>query len=155
MRTRIFGRALVALTATAGIATASLAGAQAGLAAATPAHAAAAGPSAVLPHAVVNLGLSTTQAQGVQCWLHNNDWGYNGPIDGALGTQSWQALQRYLKFNGYYGGSIDGIVGSGTVSALQESMRNAHFYSGPIDGIAGAQTQAGFRLFANDIREEC
>ncbi|MFF0630603.1 peptidoglycan-binding protein [Streptomyces sp. NPDC004296] len=104
---------------------------------------------------MVNLGLSTKQAIGTQCWLHNNDWGYNGPYDGLLGTNSWQALQRYLAFNASYKGPIDGIVGSGTVTAFQKLLKGWGYYTGPIDGIAGSGTEAAFSRWADYIWEEC
>ncbi len=101
------------------------------------------------PLAVNNLGLSKAQAKNLQRVLHR-DWGYSGPIDGLLGTGSWQAMQRYLKKHWQYRGPIDGIVGSGTVKGLQRMLKQHYGYRGDIDGIAGPQTKAAFKRFAND-----
>lgn len=109
----------------------------------------------VVPLAVVNLGLSTTQAKYVQCWLRAN-WGYTGAIDGLLGTNSWKAFQRNLKAHWGYTGPIDGIVGSGTIKALQRLLKYGGWgYTGPIDGIAGSGTQAAFKRFADACSGWC
>jgi hypothetical protein len=137
----------------AGANTGVVAGAGVGLAASQQAWKPTTSSDAVVPLAVVNLGLSTKQARGVQCWAHNNDWGYNGPYDGLLGTNSWMALQRYLAFNRYYAGLIDGIIGSGTVTGFQQLWKDWHLYSGPIDGIAGSGTEAAFSKWADEMWE--
>ncbi|WP_194926324.1 peptidoglycan-binding domain-containing protein [Catenulispora pinisilvae] len=103
-----------------------------------------------IPLAVANLGLNTAQAQSVQRWLHTY-WGYNGAIDGQLGTNSWEAFQRCLKKYWGYTGAIDGIVGGGTVSALQRLLAAGWGYRGAIDGIVGPGTEAAFKNFANGI----
>lgn len=127
----------------------------ASFAASEPASQSAASSEAVVPLAVVNLGLSTTQAKYVQCWLKAN-WGYTGAIDGLLGTNSWKAFQRNLKAHWGYTGPIDGIVGSGTVSALQRLLKYGGWgYTGPIDGIAGPGTQEAFKRFANACSGWC
>jgi len=95
----------------------------------------------------VNVGLSAAQASNVQCFLQQF-WGYPGPIDGDLGTNSWKAMQRLLKTHWGYTGAIDGVVGGGTVAALQRLLR-FWGYAGPIDGIIGDGTRAAFRNFAN------
>ncbi len=102
----------------------------------------------VAPLAVVNLGLSTSQAQSVQRWLRDT-WGYRGAIDGQLGTESWKALQRMLRGGWNYNDAIDGIVGPNTVKAMQRWLKAGWGYTGAIDGIAGAGTQAAFKRFAN------
>ncbi|XVS61787.1 peptidoglycan-binding domain-containing protein [Actinosynnema sp. CA-299493] len=119
---------------------------------ATTEHAVAA--DNVIPLAVVNLGLSTTQAKYVQCWLQDY-WGYTGGIDGELGTNSWKAFQRNLRTHWGYTGAIDGIVGSGTVSALQRLLRAHWGYTGAIDGVAGDGTKAAFGRFANACSGNC
>ncbi|MGJ5833188.1 peptidoglycan-binding protein [Streptomyces ossamyceticus] len=148
MRPNVMARTLVSLTAVVGIAAGALAGASTSFAASesAPRQAVTADASVL---AVVNLGLSTNQAKGVQRWLRA-EWDYNDSIDGQLGTDSWKAFQRHLKAHHGYGGSIDGIVGSGTVSALQRFLKNNGWgYAGEIDGQAGPQTQAAFKTFAN------
>ncbi|MGW0839032.1 peptidoglycan-binding protein [Streptomyces sp. NPDC002787] len=148
MRSNVVARSLVSVTAVVGIAAGSLAGAGAGFAASAPAAKPAVNSEAVAPLAVVNLGLSTAQAQDVQRWLARY-WGYTGAIDGLLGTHSWMAFQRNLR-NWGYTGEIDGVVGGGTISALQRLLRHWG-YTGPIDGIAGEGTQAAFKAFAEGI----
>ncbi|MFR0359525.1 peptidoglycan-binding domain-containing protein [Streptomyces sediminimaris] len=158
MRANVLSRTLVSVTAVAGLAAGGLAGAGVGYAASAPAseqsdQVASSGTAVAL--STSNWGLSTAQAVGVQCWLHNNDWGYNGPYDGLLGTNSWKALQRYLKFNGWYTGPIDGIVGGGTVTGFQKLLKNWGYYSGPVDGIVGSGTEAAFSKWADYIGEAC
>ncbi|MFD9701164.1 peptidoglycan-binding domain-containing protein [Lentzea sp. NPDC059081] len=112
------------------------------------------GADDVAPLAVVNLGLSSTRAMFVQCWLRTY-WGYTGGIDGELGPNSWKAFQRNLREHWGYTGGIDGDVGSGTVSALQRLL-SAHWgYTGPIDGQAGSGTQAAFQRFADACSGLC
>ncbi|MGW7260199.1 peptidoglycan-binding domain-containing protein [Streptomyces sp. NPDC054834] len=154
MRPGFLTRTLVGATAAVGIAAGSLAGAATSFAASAPASEPTVSSRAVVPPAVVNLGLSTKQAKGLQCWLWDNDWGYTGPIDGLLGTESWKALQRYLNYFDLYHGHIDGIVGNATVEGLQILLRG-YGYTGPIDGIAGSGTEAAFGRFADDMWEEC
>ncbi|MFD5317564.1 peptidoglycan-binding protein [Streptomyces sp. NPDC127098] len=138
-----YARKFVNLSVIAGIAVGCL-GATGG-AVAAPAASPVVSSEAAAPLAVVNLSLSAEEARRVQLWLR--DWGYTGPIDGLLGTESWMALQRFLRSAHGYGGPIDGIVGPETVMALQRWMRTWD-YDGPIDGIAGPGTQAAFKLWA-------
>jgi peptidoglycan hydrolase-like protein with peptidoglycan-binding domain len=117
--------------------------------AATPARAGSAADADFSVQAVVNLGLSSTQAKYVQCYLKNAGWGYTGAIDGQLGPNSWKAMQRRLAAGYGYDGAIDGSVGPKTVSALQRRLADGYGYTGPIDGIAGSGTQAAFKRYAN------
>ncbi|MFH8469115.1 peptidoglycan-binding protein [Streptomyces sp. NPDC017991] len=151
---RVLARTLVSVTAALGIAAGGLATAGAGFAASAPTVKSAAISQEAAPLAVVNLGLNTTEAGYVQCWL-KDFWSYTGAIDGQLGTNSWKAMQRNLKAHWGYTGAIDGIVGSGTVSGLQRSLKAHQGYTGPIDGIAGSGTQAAFKRFAADSRAFC
>ncbi|MER5985742.1 peptidoglycan-binding protein [Streptomyces sp. NPDC001787] len=98
---------------------------------------------------VVNLGLSASLAKRVQLMLADQ-WGYYGAIDGALGTESWVAMQRYLRIYGYTG-ALDGIVGTGTIKALQRALNDESYYSGAIDGIVRPATRAAFAAFASDL----
>ncbi|MBQ0984211.1 peptidoglycan-binding protein [Streptomyces sp. F63] len=146
---RALARTLVSLTAVAGLAAGSLAGAGAAFAAPDSSVQQVAPAEAAAPLAVVNLGLNTTQAKGVQRWLRAY-WGYTDSIDGQLGPNSWKAFQRHLKAHHGYTGPIDGIVGSGTIKALQRFLKNNGWgYTGAIDGIAGPGTKAAFKNFAN------
>ncbi|MGW8846406.1 peptidoglycan-binding domain-containing protein [Streptomyces xiamenensis] len=147
MRSMTFTKPLVALVAVAGIGAGSLVTAGTAVAAPSGKQQVVASES-VAPLAVVNLGLSTSQAQSVQRWLRDT-WGYRGAIDGQLGAESWKALQRMLRGGWNYNDAIDGIVGPNTVKAMQRWLKAGWGYTGAIDGIAGAGTQAAFKRFAN------
>ncbi|MGI5337460.1 peptidoglycan-binding domain-containing protein [Streptomyces sp. CA-181903] len=147
MRPNVLTRALVGITAVAGLAAGSLATAGTGFAAAQPATSS----QSVSILAVNNLGLNASEAKNVQRWAKQY-WSYRGELDGQLGTESWKAIQRCLKEAWGYKGEIDGIVGSGTLTALQYMLRDGGWgYSGRIDGIAGPKTTAAFKNFANGI----
>ncbi|MEV7992572.1 peptidoglycan-binding protein [Streptomyces sp. NPDC086077] len=94
--------------------------------------------------AVVNLGLSTNQAKGMQEMLIAYDLDSSMVIDGALGPDSWKAMQQMLKWFHGYDGALDGVPGPRTIVALQRWLKEDWGYSGPLDGIAGAGTQAAF-----------
>ncbi|MGW0962153.1 peptidoglycan-binding domain-containing protein [Streptomyces gelaticus] len=148
MRSNRLAKVLAAATALAGITAGSLAASGTAVAATPERHQTlVSGPASATK--VVNLGLSTTQAKKVQNWLADLH-GYTGPIDGALGTGSWQAMQRYLRQYSYTG-AIDGIVGTGTIKALQRFLKDFGCYSGATDGIAGAGTKAAFADMADSI----
>ncbi|MFE4174341.1 peptidoglycan-binding domain-containing protein [Streptomyces sp. NPDC056909] len=152
MRPNAMSRALVTATAVLGLTAGGLGGVS--FAATVPiARQQQSTASEIAPLAVVNLGLTTTEAKKVQCFLEYG-WDYNGAIDGALGTESWKAMQRYLTRWGYEG-EIDGIVGPGTVMALQRVLARAWDYTGPIDGIPGAGTKAAFKRFAETADVYC
>jgi lysozyme family protein len=149
MRRNSLAKALATAVAVAALTTVGASGA----AYAVPAPRVAAPQAAT---AVVNLGLTTTQAKHVQCFLAYG-WDYNGAIDGALGTNSWKAMQRNLAAQSYadYNGDIDGIVGPQTVMALQRTLKRAWGYTGQIDGVAGAGTQAAFARYAETAKVYC
>ncbi|MGW0792816.1 peptidoglycan-binding domain-containing protein [Streptomyces sp. NPDC002911] len=149
MRHSSLTKALATVVAVAALATVGASGA----AYAVPAPPVAAPQAAA---AVVNLGLTTTQAKHVQCFL-DYGWGYAGAIDGALGTNSWKAMQRYLAAYDYadYNGAIDGAVGPQTVMALQRALKRAWGYTGLIDGVAGAGTQAAFVRLSETSKVYC
>ena len=106
--------------------------------------------SLATPHATVNLGLDTAQAEGIQLWL-TAFWGYRAEIDGQLGPQSWMAMQRFLKAKYGYSSSIDGVAGPLTVKALQRFLKQNYGYTSSIDGIAGPKTRAAFARWANAL----
>ncbi|MGC9541570.1 hypothetical protein [Streptomyces sp. UG1] len=103
-----------------------------------------AGPASA---AVVNLGLDRQGAKRIQRWILTM-YGYTGAIDGALGTNSWKALQRWLATwpsqPSPYKGDIDGIVGPKTIVSLQANLKKFNGYTGALDGIAGRGTKAAF-----------
>ncbi|MGC9539944.1 hypothetical protein [Streptomyces sp. UG1] len=104
-----------------------------------------AGPASA---AVVNLGLDRQGAKRIQRWILTM-YGYNGAIDGLLGTKSWKAMQRWLATwpsqPSPYRGDIDGIVGPKTIVSLQANLKKFDGYTGALDGIAGPGTKAAFR----------
>lgn len=117
MRTNVLARTIVSLTAVAGIAAGTLAAAGTSYAAPAPtARTAASAQASIL--ATNNLGLSTTQAKYVQCFLRDAPASYTGGIDGQLGTNSWKAMQRHLRAYWDYNDSIDGDPGPNTIKAL-------------------------------------
>ncbi|MFB7531401.1 peptidoglycan-binding domain-containing protein [Streptomyces sp. NPDC056178] len=148
MRSNRLVKTLIGATALVGITAGSLV-ACGTASAATPGRqqTALAGPASATE--VVDLGLSVAQAKKVQNWLADLH-GYTGPIDGALGTGSWQAMQRYLRQYSYTG-AIGGVVGTGTIKALQRFLKDFGYYSGAVDGVAGAGTKAAFAEMADSI----
>ncbi|MFX4291566.1 peptidoglycan-binding domain-containing protein [Streptomyces bohaiensis] len=125
----------------------------AGAAAATPTERQAAPVSEdATARSVNNLGLSTAQARGIQCFLRDS-YNYTGALDGLLGPQSWRAMQRHLQRFGY-NDAIDGIVGPNTIRALQRQLRYWGYRDGA-DGIAGPNTQAAFKRWGDHEAARC
>ncbi|MGA5197366.1 peptidoglycan-binding domain-containing protein [Streptomyces exfoliatus] len=149
MRPHVMTRSIVSATAVVGLATGTLAGAGTSFAASEPAARPAVSAEAFGTLATNNLGLTSEQAKGIQRWVRG--WGYEGAIDGYLGTNSWKAIQTYLAKDWDYNDSIDGIVGPNTIKALQRFLRAHSGYTGPIDGIAGPGTRAAWANWANYI----
>ncbi|MGV9854319.1 hypothetical protein ACWDWU_37010 [Streptomyces sp. NPDC003442] len=89
---RVLTRGLVSTIAVVGIAAGSLAGAGVSFAAPAPVSKPAVNAEAVTPLAVNNLGLNTTEAKNIQCWLRG--YGYTGAIDGVFGSGSQAAFKR-------------------------------------------------------------
>ncbi|MEU3147594.1 MULTISPECIES: peptidoglycan-binding protein [unclassified Streptomyces] len=146
---RTMQKRLIGIITATGIAATCLATAGTSFAASAPeTKPTAVGAEAVAPLAVVNLGLTTSEAKNVQSFLRAY-YSYTGAIDGQLGTQSWKAMQRMLKKYGYTG-KIDGVVGGGTVQALQRLLRT-YGYDGSIDGVVGPKTLAAFKTFGRNI----
>ncbi|MGW7291922.1 peptidoglycan-binding domain-containing protein [Streptomyces xiamenensis] len=144
MRTKKLTKTLVTFTALAAIAGGGLV--TAGSAVAAPAENRAAATESVSPLTVNNLGLTVAEAKNIQKGAAA--WGYTGPIDGLLGTESWQSIQRFLANSWGYDDAIDGIVGPNTIKALQRYLASRYGYTGAIDGIAGAGTTAAFKRMA-------
>ncbi|MFF9340207.1 MULTISPECIES: peptidoglycan-binding domain-containing protein [unclassified Streptomyces] len=136
-------------TAVVGLVVGTLVGAGAGFAASVPAERQETSVGTFGALATNNLGLSSGQAKNLQLWLSVH-YGYTGPIDGLLGTNSWKALQRHLQ-NWDYNDPIDGIPGPNTIRALQRYLKDVWDYRGPIDGIAGPDTRAEFAKFAGSV----
>jgi peptidoglycan hydrolase-like protein with peptidoglycan-binding domain len=153
MRPRVMTKTLLIATAVLGLTAGGVGGVGFAATAQSATVSSTASGTEVAPLAVVNLGLSVTQAKKVQCFLERH-WEYDGLRDGLLGTESWQAMQRYLVRWGYEG-RIDGVVGTGTVMALQRVLQRAWDYEGLIDGIPGDGTKAAFKRFAEDAWVYC
>ncbi len=147
MRPRPWSRTLVSVTVLIGAAATGLASASPGFAVTEPTARPAVSADEAGASAVVNLGLTTTQAKGIQRMLKGTS-GYAGTVDGYLGTLSWKALQKHMS-PWYYDDLIDGIVGPKTIAGLQEILRDKGYYHGAIDGIAGSQTKAAFAEWAD------
>ncbi|MFF7458477.1 peptidoglycan-binding protein [Kitasatospora sp. NPDC008115] len=136
-------KALVGVLTAATLGIGTFAGATAASAASAP----QAPARTVGVRAVNNLGLTTAEAQSVQCYVR--DAGYNpGAIDGQLGTNSWKAWQSFLNDLGYNAGTVDGAVGPNTIRALQRFLTDLGYDTGGIDGIAGSKTRAAWKAFA-------
>ncbi|MEU9853571.1 peptidoglycan-binding protein [Streptomyces sp. NPDC047974] len=151
MRPSVMTRSIVSATAIVGLAVGTLAGAGTSFAASAPVARTpevSAGSFGAL--ATQNFGLTTKQARNVQRVLADV-WGYEGSIDGLLGTNSWKAMQRFLAQYWDYTDPIDGIPGPDTIRALQRFLAEAFDYNGPIDGIAGPGTRAAFARFADAL----
>ena len=68
--------------------------------------------------------------------------GYTGPVDGALGVNSWKGVQTVISSRGFYSGAIDGIPGENTWKGVQR-LAQLGGYTGPVDGFPGQYTYAG------------
>jgi peptidoglycan hydrolase-like protein with peptidoglycan-binding domain len=151
---RAMTRTLVSVATAVGIAAGGVAAAGTSFAAPAQDTRTVASAEAVAVLEENNLGLDAQQATNVQCWLER-DWGYQGQLDGRLGTESWMAFQRNLKAHWGYTGDIDGEVGKGTVSALQRLLSAHHGYTGAIDGDPGQGTQEAFKRFSDAAEGAC
>jgi peptidoglycan hydrolase-like protein with peptidoglycan-binding domain len=127
----------------------TLAGAAPALAVPQPAATTAEGDAGA--QAVVNLGLTVRKAKGVQTWLKRFHGFYDGPIDGALGTDSWIGIQRVLALYHRYEGDIDGIPGTETKKALQRFLNYEGYNAGTVDGIWGPQSTNAWAAFADNM----
>ncbi|MGW1563752.1 peptidoglycan-binding domain-containing protein [Streptomyces sp. NPDC002144] len=102
--------------------------------------------------AVNNLGLNTTEAKSVQCYVRDAVpvGAFDpGAIDGQLGTKSWKAWQLFLNDRGFNAGTVDGVVGPNTISGLRRFLVAVGYDTGGIDGVAGPKTKAAWKAFAN------
>ncbi|WRZ88297.1 peptidoglycan-binding protein [Streptomyces sp. NBC_01007] len=134
-------------TAAVGIAVGSLTGASAAFSAPQSA-AAAVSTQSVTVLAVNNLGLTTSEAKSVQCYVR--DGGFSpGAIDGQLGTNSWKAWQGFLNAAGFNAGTVDGEVGPNTIRGLQRFLVYVGYDTGGIDGVAGTKTRAAWKAFSH------
>jgi len=85
----------------------------------------------------------TTSDQKVLQTLAARFGGYTGPIDGAMGTYSWEGVQTVMRRFGYTG-PIDGAPGTNTYLAMQKMARLGG-YAGPLDGGLGPYSWAGLQ----------
>lgn len=92
---------------------------------------------------------STTFSQSMQCRLQEGPaarWGYTGPVDGAMGVNSWKGVQRFVTAHYGYTGPIDGVPGTNTYKALQRwagDTSHGGTYTGPVDGVMGPNSWLG------------
>jgi peptidoglycan hydrolase-like protein with peptidoglycan-binding domain len=75
--------------------------------------------------------------------------GYSGPLDGAMGKNSWASVQRGLRAYGY-NGPDDGVPGANTYKSIQK-VAQRYGYSGPIDGEMGKNSYKAFARFLNTL----
>ncbi|MGW2250751.1 peptidoglycan-binding domain-containing protein [Kitasatospora sp. NPDC001660] len=137
-------KALLGILTAAALGVGTLAGASA----ATAAPAQQVVTRTVTIQAVNNLGLSTTEAKSVQCYVRSA--GYDpGAIDGQLGSASWSAWQRFLNDRNFNAGTVDGQVGPNTIRALQGFLVWLGYDTGGVDGVAGPKTRAAWAAFSN------
>jgi hypothetical protein len=141
----------VSATAIVSIAAGSLVGANVGFAAPQPTAIGTLTAGDVSVLAVNNLGLTTSEAKSVQCYVRDAAprGKFNpGAIDGQLGTTSWKAWQLFLNDRGYQAGTVDGDVGPNTIRALQRFLVAIGYDTGGIDGVAGTKTRAAWKSFS-------
>jgi hypothetical protein len=81
--------------------------------------------------------------------LYAKMYGYTGPIDGVLGTNSWKYTQVGLKNYGYTG-PTDGVPGTNTYMAMQR-LASGWGYTGPIDGELGPNSYRGLAKYFNTL----
>jgi hypothetical protein len=60
------------------------------------------------------------------------EYGYTGPVNGIMGKNSWQGIQRYLKARWGYTGSISGSPGGRTFTAIQRAANSSGLYEKPV-----------------------
>ncbi|WP_405900438.1 peptidoglycan-binding protein [Streptomyces sp. NBC_00727] len=117
--------------------------------AASPASGTATVTAAVAAAGYNNLGLTSTQARGVQCFLNTSIY-TNIAEDGHLGPASWKAMQSFLNRNWGQKLVVDGSPGPATIKGLQYFLKHGNWgYTGALDGIAGPGTKAAFARFGN------
>ena len=81
--------------------------------------------------------------------LYARGLGYQGPVDGILGPQSWAGTQRGLQSWGYTGPD-DGAPGAHTYMAMQR-LAAAYGYTGPVDGVLGPNSYRGLATYFNTL----
>jgi hypothetical protein len=104
-----------------------------------------------------NIPRSTTEDDGIpghvyyqRQQLYARMYGYSGPIDGALGTQSWAGTQKGLSAGYGYTGPADGVPGPATYQAMQR-LASHYGYTGPIDGALGVNSYKGLAKYFNTL----
>jgi hypothetical protein len=94
-------------------------------------------------------GGSTSLTFDLQCRLQEGPaghYGYTGPVNGVMGTYSWEGVQRFLAANYGYTGPINGVPKTYTYEALQRwaaDRSHGGTYTGPINGILGTNSWTG------------
>jgi hypothetical protein len=79
-------------------------------------------------------------------------YGYTGPINGAMGSNTWKAIQRYLKARWGYTGTISGQTGKAMRQAMERAANATGFLpTQPVDGSLSLKDWQGwaYRLKIN------
>ncbi len=89
----------------------------------------------------LNLPAASVQAR-VQAALKTRGL-YGGPVDGAMGTNGFKAIQTELQAVGYTG-PIDGVIEGEGCRLIQTYAARFGGYTGPVDRVLGPNSWAGF-----------
>lgn len=91
----------------------------------------------------LNLPVASLQAR-VQAALKTRGL-YTGPVDGAVGSSGFKAIQTELRTVGY-AGPIDGVIEGEGCRLIQTYAARFGGYTGPVDRVLGGNSWAGFAL---------
>lgn len=107
-------------------------------------------PGVVVPSTTEYDGIPGTNFwKLVQCL--GTQGGYTGPIDGALGYNSWVGVQKRLAYLQFYRVSV--YTGTGDIETWKGLQRYAGYhghYEGPIDGVPGVNTYKNLAYALNE-----
>lgn len=68
-------------------------------------------------------------------------------VDAVWGIESRKAMQRHLKYRGFYSGLVDGSFGALSKKGLQRLMKAHGYYTGLIDGDFGDMSAYAYHRF--------
>ncbi|MFC5931987.1 peptidase M23 [Cryobacterium melibiosiphilum] len=94
-------------------------------------------------------GIQVSVAQGTILQKVAQRGNYTGPIDGAMGTNSWKGVQTVITAQGFYTGPVDGFPGTNTWKGVQK-LAQLGGYGGPVDGYPGDYTYQGLEAWLNE-----
>ena len=95
-------------------------------------------------YCLVQYGIASDAGDGA------NELVYNGPVDGALGVNSWKSIPASMHHWAGCTGPIDGVPGTNTYKAMQRYAQ-LYGYTGPVDGVLGSHS---WRYFTERIAKE-